>query len=79
MNNDVESFIKQVGNDIANNVDLIKVINVIVKKAIKNMSDEQLIQVIRSKVEEDLIFIRYNGAVVGGGIGAFLSLINLFV
>ena len=79
LNNDVESFIKQVGNDIANNVDLIKVINVIVKKAIKNMSDEQLIQVIRSKVEEDLIFIRYNGAVVGGGIGAFLSLINLFV
>ena len=47
----------------------------IVSKALANMTDEQLNDIVRSKVQGDLSFIRINGSVVGSLIGALLFLL----
>ncbi|MDQ0202433.1 DUF445 family protein [Pectinatus haikarae] len=44
----------------------------IVRRALNNMSDEQLNDIVHSKINVDLIWIRMNGSIVGGGIGFLL-------
>lgn len=44
----------------------------IVRRALNNMSDEQLNTIVHSKINTDLIWIRMNGSIVGGGIGILL-------
>lgn len=53
-------------------------LGIIVKTAMKNLSNEELNELIYSKVETDLLWIRMNGSIVGAGIGAVLyMLLNL--
>lgn len=47
----------------------------VVKTALDNMSDEQVNQLVYSRVEPDLLWIRMNGSIVGGAIGAILFLL----
>lgn len=79
LHNMVDSFFKQIGSDIACNVEFSKVTKVVVRKAVKDMSDEQLIKVIKTKVEDDLYFIRINGAIVGGIVGGVVGVISLIL
>ncbi|WP_196602951.1 DUF445 family protein [Pectinatus frisingensis] len=44
----------------------------IVRRAIANMSDAQLNELVYAKTKTDLIWIRMNGSIVGGGIGLLL-------
>ena len=52
----------------------------VVRRAIGSMSDEQLNEMVYSKIKTDLIWIRMNGSIVGGGIGLVLFVfITLFM
>lgn len=68
---DLDKFLKGVASTFAKDVARPKVAK-IVKKVLDNMEDEQLNEIVRSKVKEDLMFIRINGVIVGGGIGFIL-------
>ena len=47
----------------------------VVETALDSMSDEQVNQLVYSRVEQDLLWIRMNGSIVGGAIGAMLFLL----
>jgi uncharacterized membrane-anchored protein YjiN (DUF445 family) len=51
-------------------------LGLIVKSAMKKLSDEQLNEIIYSKVSSDLIWIRMNGSIVGAVIGLFLFIMT---
>jgi uncharacterized membrane-anchored protein YjiN (DUF445 family) len=61
----VESYHSEIGN--------------IVKDNLSNLDDRELVQQIESKVGDDLQFIRLNGAIVGGTVGAIIFLLKQFV
>lgn len=50
-------------------------LGIIVREVMKNLSDEQLNELIYSKVDKDLIWIRMNGSIVGAGIGMILFIV----
>jgi uncharacterized membrane-anchored protein YjiN (DUF445 family) len=51
----------------------------IVQRNLEKLDDEQLVRQIEEKVGSDLQYIRVNGAVVGGLVGACIYLLNYFV
>lgn len=46
----------------------------LVQSVLKNMTDEQMNEIVKAQISKDLMFIRFNGAVVGGIIGTILFL-----
>ncbi|MCB2204714.1 DUF445 domain-containing protein [bacterium] len=54
-------------------------IGAIVERNLARLDDEQLVRQIEEKVGGDLQFIRVNGAVVGGMVGAIIYLFKYFV
>lgn len=51
----------------------------IVKKSLDDMNEETLVNLIEKKVGSDLQYIRLNGAVVGGIVGAFLTILKIVI
>lgn len=51
----------------------------IVRQVLAGLSAEEFVVFIEEKIEDDLSWIRLNGAVIGGGIGVLLWLIMTFV
>ncbi len=49
-----------------------------VKSSLKRLSDEELVEFVKQKIDYDLQYIRFNGAVVGGIVGVILELIKIF-
>lgn len=47
-------------------------IGIIVERVLSHLSDEQLNEIVYSKVEPDLVWIRMNGSIVGAGVGLIL-------
>ncbi len=68
---DLDGFLKKMASEFATNIARPKVAK-IVKRVLDNMQDDQLNEIVRSKIREDLMFIRINGVIVGGLIGAIL-------
>jgi uncharacterized membrane-anchored protein YjiN (DUF445 family) len=54
-------------------------VGVIVRQVMERMTDEQMNRLVYDKVEPDLLWIRMNGSIVGGGIGfcLFMALLVL--
>ena len=50
-------------------------INPIISNAFEKFTDEDLIHIIRDKVETDLIWIRMNGSIVGSIVGVFIFIV----
>lgn len=50
-------------------------INPIISSAFEKFTDEDLIHIIRDKVETDLIWIRMNGSIVGSIVGVFIFVV----
>ena len=53
-------------------------VGVIVRSVLSRLTDEELNHLIYDKVEEDLLWIRVNGSLVGGCIGLFLFIATWF-
>ena len=68
---DLDTFLKEITSSFATDVARPKVAK-IVKRVLDNMSDDRLNEVVRSKVKDDLMFIRINGVIVGAIIGGLL-------
>ncbi len=73
-NPDIKAVVELFINDIAGRSALQaqSMVGDIVRRAINNMSDAQLNDMVYSKVSTDLIWIRMNGSIVGSGIGLIL-------
>lgn len=71
LHNDLDKFIKEVTGRFSVDVARPKVSKV-VKRVLYNMKDEQLNDSVRSKIKEDLMFIRINGVKVGAFIGMII-------
>ena len=73
-NPDIKAAVEFFINDIAGRSALQaqSMVGDIVRRAISNMSDAQLNDMVYSKVSTDLIWIRMNGSIVGSGIGLIL-------
>lgn len=55
-------------------------IGIIIREVLQSLSTERFIHFVESKVEEDLAWIRINGALVGGvaGLGTWLFLYYVY-
>ena len=70
---DLDKFLKGIASTFATEVARSK-IGKIIERVIDNMTDEKLNEIVRSKVRDDLMFIRINGVIVGALIGGLLFL-----
>ncbi len=68
---DLDNFFKKMASEFATNIARPKVAK-IVKRVLDNMQEEQLNEIVRSKIRDDLMFIRINGVLAGAIIGTFL-------
>ncbi len=72
INNFLKDFLEPVIDDLQPKI------GEIVRTSLKKLSDEELIIFIKQKIDDDLQYIRLNGAVVGGIVGIILALIKEF-
>lgn len=68
---DLDYFLKDIATEFATDVARPRIAK-ITKQVLENMTDEKLNEIVRSKVREDLMFIRINGVIVGALIGGVL-------
>ena len=71
LQHDLDEFLKGVATTFTTDV-ASKSIEKIVKRVLTNMKDDELNEIVRSKVNDDLMFIRINGVKVGAIIGGLL-------
>lgn len=72
---DLDSFIKGIASGFATDVARRKIAK-IVESVLDKMQDEQLNNIIRSKVSDDLMFIRINGVRMGAIIGGMIFVLT---
>ncbi len=67
---ELDSFLRQTGIELGLTVR--EMVPDIVSDSLKRKSDQELNYIVRSKIDEDLTYIRINGVIVGALIGAIL-------